>query len=157
MNIIEKIIQKFGCGHEYVFVRNIYGDEVNQCGGYRSLWQCYKCGKQQYRQELHIDDNEKFKEVLDELYDDYYKNEYENWCKTNEDFLIKLKFDLANAASKGLYYYKFVFTSKEETNDKHHFEEWIEENDLRYDYELYNNQLEENDVINQYSFDIRWK
>ena len=36
-------------------------------------------------------------------------------------------------------------------------EEWLEENDLRYDYELYNHQLEENDVINQYSFDIRWR
>lgn len=101
--------------------------------------------------------NKKLRDILDELYDEYYENEYEKWCKTNEDFLIKLKFDLANAASKGLGHYKFVFISKEETNDKYHFKEWLDENDLSYDYELYNHQLEENDVVNQYSFEIRWK
>lgn len=101
--------------------------------------------------------NKKLRDILDELYDEYYENEYEKWCETNEDFLIKLKFDLANAASKGLGYYKFVFISHEETNDKYHFKEWLDENDLSYDYELYNHQLEENDVVNQYSFEIKWK
>lgn len=38
MNWFKKFIQKFGCEHDYVFVRNIYGDEINRCGGYRSLW-----------------------------------------------------------------------------------------------------------------------
>lgn len=103
------------------------------------------------------DNNKNLKEILEELFDEYYKNKYEKWCKIHEDFLIKLKFALANAASKGLCHYEFVFISKEETNDKYHFEEWLEENDLEYDYELYNHQLEENDVINQYSFKIRWK
>ena len=126
MNIIEKIIQKFGCKHK---------DKITQCEN----------------------NKENLKDILDGLYDDYYKNEYENWCKANEDFLINLKFDLVNAASKGLCHYEFAFISKEETNDKYHFEEWLEENDLKYDYELYNHQLEENDVINQYSFKIRWK
>ena len=113
-------------------------------------------GHEEHNKKLK-EDNKKLKEVLDELCDEYYKNEYENWCKTHEDFLIKLKFELVNAASKGLWHYKFVFISKEETNDKHHFEEWLEENDLSYGYELYNHQLEENDAINQYSFEIKWK
>jgi len=125
MNIIEKIIQKFGCKHR---------DKISPCEN---------------------NNNKKLKDLLDELYDKYYENEYENWCKTNEDFLIRLKFELAHAASKGLCYYKFVFISNEEINDKYHFEEWLEENDLKYDYEVYNHQLE--DVIIQYSFKIRWK
>jgi hypothetical protein len=33
------------CHHEYVWVRNIYGDEINAVGGRRSLWRCKKCGK----------------------------------------------------------------------------------------------------------------
>lgn len=33
------------CKHEYVFKRNIYGDEINWCGGHRSWWVCKKCGK----------------------------------------------------------------------------------------------------------------
>ena len=33
------------CEHDYEFVRNIYGDEINWCGGYRSEWRCKKCGK----------------------------------------------------------------------------------------------------------------
>ena len=53
MNWFKKIIQNFGCNHEYEFVRNIYGDEINQCGGYRSLWQCSKCGKYKYCKRLY--------------------------------------------------------------------------------------------------------
>ena len=33
------------CRHEYEFVRNIYGDEINHVGGKRSWWRCVKCGK----------------------------------------------------------------------------------------------------------------
>lgn len=34
------------CRHRnLVFVRNIYGDEINWCGGYRSVWQCCDCGR----------------------------------------------------------------------------------------------------------------
>ena len=40
------------CEHEYEFVRNIYGDEINLCGGYRSIWKCKKCGKIEYRKNL---------------------------------------------------------------------------------------------------------
>lgn len=39
-----KIIKRIFCKHEYVFERNIHGDEINWCGGYRSWWCCKKCG-----------------------------------------------------------------------------------------------------------------
>ena len=42
------------CEHEYEFVRNIHGDEINWCGGYRSIWRCKKCGNIQYRNELEL-------------------------------------------------------------------------------------------------------
>lgn len=33
------------CRHsEFDFIRNIYGDEINECGGKRSLWRCRGCG-----------------------------------------------------------------------------------------------------------------
>jgi hypothetical protein len=33
--------------------RNIYGDEVNACGGNRSMWHCPDCHDFVYRRELH--------------------------------------------------------------------------------------------------------
>jgi len=42
--------------HLLVFVRNIYGDEINQISPknrvYRSEWRCIKCGKIKYKQDL---------------------------------------------------------------------------------------------------------
>ena len=46
------------CWHrrsEFEFVRNIYGDEINACGGKRSVWRCPKCGNRQDRDDLHDD------------------------------------------------------------------------------------------------------
>lgn len=38
-------IRRLFCRHrEFDFVRNIYGDEINLCGGKRSLWRCKGCG-----------------------------------------------------------------------------------------------------------------
>ena len=45
---------------------------------------------------------------------------------------------------------------KTSTDDRWHFKQWLEENKLEYEYELYN-QKEEYDEINQYMFKIRWK
>ncbi|QIK61262.1 hypothetical protein G7050_16025 [Dysgonomonas sp. HDW5A] len=39
-----KFIKQLFCEHEYQFVRNIYGDEINFFNA-RSLWRCPKCGK----------------------------------------------------------------------------------------------------------------
>ena len=48
MNLIRRIL----CKHDYVFVRNIYGDEINIAGGKRSWWRCRKCGKWKLRSQL---------------------------------------------------------------------------------------------------------
>ena len=39
------IIKRLLCRHEWEFVRNIYGDEINLAGGRRSWWRCKRCGK----------------------------------------------------------------------------------------------------------------
>ena len=42
--------------HELVFVRNIYGDEINKISPknktYRSEWKCLNCGKVKYKTYL---------------------------------------------------------------------------------------------------------
>lgn len=40
--------RKFFCDHKgwaEVFVRNIYGDEINRMNGKRSMWVCSHCGE----------------------------------------------------------------------------------------------------------------
>ena len=48
------IIKRLLCKHEYAWYCNIYGDMINHSGGSRSVWQCKKCGKFQFRKELFI-------------------------------------------------------------------------------------------------------
>ncbi len=40
-----KIVRRLLCRHEWEWLRNIYGDEINLAGGKRSWWRCKKCGK----------------------------------------------------------------------------------------------------------------
>lgn len=40
-----RLLKRLLCRHEWQFERNIYGDEINAVGGYRSWWRCPKCGK----------------------------------------------------------------------------------------------------------------
>jgi hypothetical protein len=46
-------IKQFFCAHRYEWARNIYGDEINACGGKRSVWLCTKCGNRQDRKDFH--------------------------------------------------------------------------------------------------------
>ena len=43
------------CHHEYEFVRNIYGDEINLLAGCRSVWRCKKCGRLLFSRKLYED------------------------------------------------------------------------------------------------------
>jgi hypothetical protein len=52
MNII-KFLKSLFCRHEFTFWRNVYGDEIIMLGWKRSVWRCEKCGRFQYRDELH--------------------------------------------------------------------------------------------------------
>ena len=55
MNWLKNLFKK--CEHDYEFVRNIYGDEINYRNGYRSEWKCKKCGKLQWRLSLYQEEN----------------------------------------------------------------------------------------------------
>lgn len=46
-------LKRLFCRHEFVFVRNIYGDEIIEWGWNRSLWRCSKCRKLCPRAVLH--------------------------------------------------------------------------------------------------------
>ena len=48
-----RIIKHLLCKHEYEFVRNIYGDEINHVSGARSWWLCKKCEKMALGAHLH--------------------------------------------------------------------------------------------------------
>lgn len=50
MNWFKRLFKK--CNHDWEFVRNIYGDEINFRNGNRSEWQCKKCGKIEWRKNL---------------------------------------------------------------------------------------------------------
>ena len=140
------------CDHDYEFVRNIYGDEINWCGGYRSEWRCKKCGKSEYRRYL-----QKFsvKEKLEKLYDDHYKNKYESWCNDHKDILDHILDEMIERAKQGICWADFILICKESTNDKYYYEKWFDENRLKKEITL--DQKEKCDEVNRYIFHIRWK
>jgi hypothetical protein len=54
MKRLRMILRALFCRHrERKFVRNIFGDEINWCGGYRSLWRCCGCGKYLHADQTH--------------------------------------------------------------------------------------------------------
>lgn len=46
------LLKQIFCKHDYKFIRNIYGDEIIFHGYKRSEWQCSKCGKYKYKDNL---------------------------------------------------------------------------------------------------------
>jgi hypothetical protein len=50
------VIGRFFCKHDYIWVRNVYGDEIYMTGKFkRSWWKCNKCNKWQSREQLYTD------------------------------------------------------------------------------------------------------
>lgn len=45
-------IKRLFCAHAYIPYRNLYGDEICVFGGKRSIWECVKCGHEQFRDGL---------------------------------------------------------------------------------------------------------
>ena len=149
-----KWIKSLFCEHEYEFVRNIYGDEINACGGYRSIWKCKKCGKIEYRKNLQI---VSLLQRLDNLYDEYYHNKYEEWQTLRVDTLTKITTNMLEAAKRGECWHTIVLICDEDTNDKHYYEKWFTENNLKIEkIELFN-QKEKCSKLNQYEFHVSWK
>ena len=118
MNLLKRLF----CEHEYEFVRNIYGDEINACGGYRSIWKCKKCGKIEYRKKLQT---VSLLQRLDNLYDEYYSNKYEEWRTLRSDTLANIVNDMLKAAKIGECCYTIVLVCDEDTNDKNYYEKWF--------------------------------
>ncbi len=60
MNLLD-FIKHLRCAHRkdprlFVFVRNVYGDEINALDC-RSIWKCRKCGAHRFVNELHREAN----------------------------------------------------------------------------------------------------
>ena len=50
--MLKRIKHLFCFKHDYLWMRNLYGDEIIVYGYKRSMWRCRKCGKIQYRKDL---------------------------------------------------------------------------------------------------------
>ena len=149
-----KWVKRLFCEHEYEFVRNIYGDEINACGGYRSIWKCKKCGKIEYRKNLQT---VSLLQRLDNLYDEYYHNKYEEWQILKSNTLVDIANDMLESAKRGECWYTIVLICDEDANDKNYYEKWFTENNLKIEkIELFN-QKEKCSKLNQYKFHIRLK
>lgn len=150
MSWFNKLFKK--CEHNYEFVRNIYGDEINFHGGCRSEWRCKKCGKIEYRKYLQ---KNSVCQKLDDAYDAYYKNKYENWCDKHAATLNNLLETMMKAAKEGYCWSEFILICKEEDNDKNYYEKWFNENKLKVEIAL--DGKEKCTEVNQYKFNVRWK
>ena len=56
---MRNFIKRLFCRHTYLFVRNIYGDEIIERGWKRSLWKCVKCGASVPGDYLHHSEQDK--------------------------------------------------------------------------------------------------
>jgi len=157
-NIIMNWIKSLFCKHEYEFVRNIYGDQINYCNGKRSIWKCKKCGNIEYRDKLC---NESYKTYnlcteLDNLYDECYDKRYKDWQLLRSETLNMMQKTMRDNAYNGQRYADFILSCEEKHNDRNYYQKWLSDNGLHVEVNLYN----QNDVckeINRYKFHIRWK
>lgn len=139
------------CEHTYIFVRNLYGDQINQHHGMRSEWKCTKCGHIQYREDLH-NITDKLCDELDKLCEKHYKNLYKNWCEEHSETLNKITKECRERAYQGYCYLDIVLIIDEETNDKNYYERWFSENGLKFDYNIDEHPL----GLDKYVYHLRW-
>jgi hypothetical protein len=52
-----KFLRRLFCQHDWSFAGNLYGDQIIEWGGKRSVWTCVKCDKTVARDKLHIEDD----------------------------------------------------------------------------------------------------
>ena len=105
MNWFKKFFKKYWGDHDWEFDSNIYGDQINACGGYRSIWKCKKCGKIEYRRYLQ---EYSMMKKLDKLYDEFYKNKYNEWKSLRVDTLNKITDDMIKLAKEGECWYDII-------------------------------------------------
>lgn len=151
MNWFKRLFKR--CEHDWEFVRNIYGDEINYCNGDRSWWRCKKCGKLEHRRYLQ---ESTVMQKLDKLYDEYYDNKYKDWQVLRADILTGMLQTMMTKAKNGECWADFVLACEEAHNDRNYYEKWFNDNKLKCEVELYN-QKEKYDKLNKYQFKVRWK
>lgn len=143
------------CKHDYEFVRNIYGDEINNCGGYRSIWKCKKCGKYLYKYELY--ETYSLKNELKNITKDFYDNRFKEWQNEHSEQLNMLLKTMRDSAYQGYDSCEIVLTCNLETNDKSYYYKWITDKNLHCECELLNKKQKDLYEINNYLFKINWK
>lgn len=146
------------CIHDYEFVRNIYGDEINQHNSCRSEWKCKKCGKIEYRPFLQ---RNSICEKLDNLYDEYYKNKYEEWLTLRGEMLNNMLQEMMKLSKEGQCAAEFTLWCEEDKNDRNYFDKWFRENQLKVEFGLNSQDFKisssDDDNVKSYTFKVRWK
>ena len=128
------LIKRLFCKHEYEFVRNIYGDEINWCGGKRSIWKCKKCGKLQYSSELNIVDDS-FYQMLNWKYDKYYEDKFKAWQEENKESIKNIKNQMIKTAEQGKCWLDIVLFIDENKSDRSYWEKLFDELGIKFDRE----------------------
>lgn len=119
-------IKSLFCKHEYEFVRNIHGDEINHMGGKRSIWKCKKCGKLQYRDELNPVGT-LFCQLLNRIYDKYYDDKFRNWQEEKKSSIENIKNQMIKAAENGYNWLDIVLFIDDSKSDLTYWEKTFEE------------------------------
>ena len=152
MKWIKLIIDKLYCKHDYKWVRNIYGDEINTLNGKRSVWRCIKCGKIQYRDELKPE-GKLFVQELDRYYYNHHNEQYKDWIDKHEKELENIKEDMINTAKRGECWYHIVILCKEQNNDKWYYEKYFKSLGLKVECKRLNGDTYSD---GEYSFSMKW-
>lgn len=120
------------CKHNWVWKRNIYGDEINALNGKRSAWECELCGKIEYRDELY---KKPLVKELMERYDWYHRHQYECWLESHSSTCENIIKGLREIASKGQCWYHVLLYCDEETSDKYYYEKFIQSLGVKVEFE----------------------
>ena len=150
---IINIIKSWFCKHEYEFVRNIHGDEINWCGGYRSIWRCKKCGNIQYREELNPIGS-LFCQMLNRKYDKYYEDKFKDWQEENKSSIEDIKKQMIKAAEQGKCWLDIVLFIDENKSDRYYWEKTFDELGIKFDRE---NLPKEYYQIYKLTYHLKWK
>ena len=142
-------IKRLFCKHQFVFVRNIYGDEINKCGGHRTLWKCSKCGKYKFDLKLGL------RTKLYNNYKEYYNNIYKKWKDDHKEVLDVIINEMIEYSKQGRCSYVAILLCDEYTSEKDNYQKWFDENNLRYEVELAEDK--KYPTKNRYKFTIHWE
>ena len=153
MSMLKKIIQNYGCDHDYVFDHNLYGDEINNHNGKRSVWRCSKCDKLEYCDDLYIYHDKSFVDHLDKLYNAYYENSYNEWCKEHADNLQFCMNQMTEKARIGQSWLHINIVCDTDTNDKEYYTKFFSDLGVKVEVDM---DQEEYTKLTAFIFRLEW-